>query len=84
MQTISIRCLRCNGFMDEGYILDRGTGWEKFKTYWIEGKPVKARFTIGVNPRGKKVSPVSAFRCSSCGYLEFYARETSVGMEGKY
>ena len=58
--------------MDLGYVLDHGHGTTTVAE-WVEGRPERS-FWTGLRLRGKKLHPVSAYRCSSCGYLEFFAR----------
>ena len=50
--------------------------WNSFRhsaSQWAKGAPVKA-FLFGTK-RPDAQLPVGTFRCSSCGYLEAYARQ---------
>jgi hypothetical protein len=58
--------------MDEGFLKDEGYG-AVYPTQWVEGHPEKS-FWETTKTRGKRQVPVATYRCSSCGYLESYAR----------
>ena len=67
-----LNCPKCKGEMTHGFFLDStygGTLVEK----WHEGAPQKS-FWLGTKAPGDEGIPAAAFRCSTCGYLEFYAR----------
>jgi hypothetical protein len=40
---------------------------------WAAGVPLKS-FWVGTKLPEEKLVPIGAYRCSSCGYLELYAR----------
>jgi len=59
--------------MEEGFIPDRIDGMSGATTAaWFEGQP-KRSFWTGVKTAGKDRRPVRAYRCTGCGFLEFYA-----------
>ena len=63
-------CSKCGHEMIQGHQL---------RALWIPGLPtappfVKALRWTGLILAGTTI-PVATFRCSSCGFLEFYARE---------
>ena len=60
--------------MQEGFILERGHYNQKLVTQWIEGVPERA-FWDGLKLSGRKQYNVMAFRCTRCGFLEFYTGE---------
>lgn len=66
-------CPKCKGSMDEGYFLDRQQGARKVPSEWVEGEPDRM-FLIGVSINGKDHREIQVFRCSSCGFLESYAK----------
>ena len=72
-----MKCQKCNGEMETGFIPDYGYMNEIAQSQWIEGKPEKG--WTGIKQKGKKILIIDTFRCMSCGYLEFYA----TGKEGK-
>ena len=71
--TKSIQCPRCNSVMVQGFIFDREHGGVRRVINWVEGAPDKAFWTVTKVPQEKCI-PVGTFRCSTCGFLESYAR----------
>jgi len=66
------RCYRCEGAMEEGFIVDTIIGAETRQAAWGKGKPTKVLLT-GVKPSsGLDPYPVVTFRCIQCGHLESY------------
>ena len=65
-------CPKCNGEMQEGFILDQSHG-RQLVSSWIAGKPEKS-FWLGTNIKGKAQHYIQTFRCARCGYLESYAQ----------
>jgi hypothetical protein len=63
--------------MQEGFLPDFGDGAIAHRQgIWVEGKPVLGRLGglfSGLRLRGRAQLPISAFRCTSCGYVEIYA-----------
>ena len=71
-----IKCIRCAGLMEEGFILDRGHYNAKMVNTWVEGEPVKS-FWSGIKTNDRQCFEVRTFRCPQCGYLENYATEAA-------
>ena len=69
-----INCPRCQGLMEEGFILDHGDYNSKMVNTWVEGKPVKS-FWSGIKTSDRQRYAVKTYRCAGCGYLESYATE---------
>lgn len=63
-----IECPKCGGGMDQGFTLGR------FATGWHRGPPVRSLKATFRGPKDPGI-PIGAFRCTTCGYLEFYARQ---------
>ncbi|MDQ6635047.1 MAG: hypothetical protein M3Z10_09875 [Gemmatimonadota bacterium] len=40
---------------------------------WAPGEPVRRRFVGGIKSNPKEQLPITALRCSKCGYIELYA-----------
>ena len=74
MRQTTINCSKCQGLMEEGFILDRGDMNVGFINSWVEGEPVKS-FWNGIKVNNKLQYAVKTFRCVNCGYLESYATE---------
>jgi hypothetical protein len=59
--------------MEQGFILDNSHA-AQLVSHWVPGAPRKS-FWVGTKvPDKEALIPIGAFRCSSCGYLESYAR----------
>ena len=72
MGTISLRCPKCDGEMEDGFIADMTHGGV-LPSKWVEGKPVKS-FWTGTKIGNKETVEITTYRCISCGYLELYAK----------
>ena len=59
--------------MEQGFVLDNTYG-AMAVSQWVAGAPQKSFWTGTKVPKDATVVPIGSFRCSSCGYLEFYAR----------
>jgi hypothetical protein len=68
-----MNCPKCSGRMEDGFLLDRSHGALTQNT-WVEGAPAPS-FWTGLKVKGLTQLPVTTQRCTSCGYLESYARE---------
>jgi hypothetical protein len=64
-------CSKCSAPMVAGFIPDQTYG-AVLAPNWYEGEPEKKLF-FGVRIAGKTSHPVTAFRCSGCGFIELYA-----------
>lgn len=73
MRPETTRCSKCNGALVQGFIVDHHAGGRRLVSAWVEGPPEKS-FWHATNVPADKCVPVGAFRCSACGFLEFYAR----------
>ena len=73
MNTEAIRCPKCNGEMVQGFIADFKADDRRRVSNWVEGAPIKS-FWYGTKASADKYIPVGTFRCSTCGFLESYAR----------
>ena len=60
--------------MMEGFTLDISNG-ARLASSWVAGKPEKS-FLGSVKIGEKEQHPIQTFRCTKCGYLELYARES--------
>ena len=69
---VMLECPKCKGQMEEGFMLDHTHGGY-LAGKWIKGAPERSIWT-GVKIKNREQRAVSAFRCVSCGYLEFYAK----------
>jgi len=58
--------------MEQGFVLDKTHG-AQMVSQWVPGAPLKS-FWVGTKAPGDDLVPIGTYRCSSCGYLESYAR----------
>jgi hypothetical protein len=72
--SISLQCHKCNGRMEQGFVVDNTYG-SVGVSHWVAGAPRKS-FWMGTKAPAELAIPIGVFRCSSCGYLEHYARES--------
>lgn len=72
MTAFGIECAKCRGRMEEGFISDNTHGGV-LASRWVEGQPENS-FWTGIKTSGKKQVQVTTYRCTSCGYLESYAK----------
>jgi len=66
------RCPKCQKTMECGHVPDVGHG-QAVVTSWAPGAPERRPFWGGIKYRPKEYVPLKAFRCTGCGYVEFYA-----------
>jgi hypothetical protein len=70
--TWRLECPKCRGEMEQGFVVDRTYG-AQLVSQWAKGAPVKS-FWTGTKLPDEEL-PIGTYRCSSCGYLEAYARD---------
>jgi len=68
----SRRCAKCDGKMEDGFLLD-STDASRVQTKWVQGAPEESRWGMGVKLKGRLQLPIATFRCTKCGFLESYA-----------
>ena len=59
--------------MEQGFVLDYTYG-ARGVSHWAPGAPLKSIW-VGTKLPDEKRIPIGTYRCSSCGYLECYARD---------
>ena len=67
------RCPKCGSSMEQGFVLDNTYGG-RLVSQWVPGVPLKS-FWGGTKLPDEQLIPIGAYRCTSCGYLELYARQ---------
>jgi hypothetical protein len=65
------RCSKCSGEMQEGLVVDLNYAGV-FQSMWID-EQVGANSGPGAMDSKRKVKTIT-YRCSSCGYLDSYAK----------
>ncbi len=71
-----MKCPKCDGEMEEGLLVDRSFGGAQ-KATWVRGNELPTikitAWPPGIEITGKRHT-LSVFRCTSCGFLEAYAK----------
>lgn len=67
------RCPKCDKPMDLGHLPDVTHG-AVLTASWAPGDPEPRRFVGGIKYHPDELIPLLAYRCPTCGYVEFYAR----------
>jgi hypothetical protein len=65
------RCSKCSGEMQEGLVVDLNYAGI-LQSMWVEDQPGKG-VGSGATDGKRKVKTIT-YRCSSCGYLDSYAK----------
>jgi hypothetical protein len=63
-------CPKCSGEMEQGFVLDNTYGGRTV-SHWVPELPQKSFWRGLKSPKG--ALPMAAFRCSLCGFTEFFA-----------
>jgi Domain of unknown function (DUF6487) len=74
MSTTPQQCPKCNGQMEQGFVVDNAHGGRVVVSHWAAGPPQKS-FWFGTKLPDEKLLSIGTFRCTSCGFLESYARQ---------
>ncbi len=78
MNQLDPTCPKCGSPMELGYIPDYAHG-AVLLGRWIRGRPkpgfLSSLDRLRIWPPSARTVPIGVYRCQSCGYLEFYARE---------
>lgn len=69
-----MKCVRCGGALEAGFVPDRDYGMPTKPSEWVEGEAV-SKFWTGLQVDGRRQYKVVTFRCVGCGHLESFARE---------
>lgn len=74
-------CQMCGGKMEQGFIIDNRYGVRQV-SQWAAGAP-KMSIWRGAKVSEARIIPIGAYRCSSCGHLELYARREFAAKWGR-
>ena len=73
MAATTHQCPKCKAGMEQGFVLDNKHHHDRVVSHWAAGAPLKS-FWLGTKLPEEKLVPIGTYRCSSCGYLESYAK----------
>jgi hypothetical protein len=71
------RCIRCDGELEKGFLIDKGDSDFARQASWASGEPNTAFFRLSVVRSGNRTLPITSYRCRSCGRLESFAPAAS-------
>lgn len=66
-------CMRCNNTNEIGIVPDFSAEGI-FEAVWFRGEPKKSKW-FGYKLKRKEGMPITTYRCTRCGFLEFFAHE---------
>jgi hypothetical protein len=66
-----LRCARCDGEMERGFVIDRDHWYAGKEAHWARGTPAKGFFGLLKDPPRQK--QIVTYRCTRCGRLESFA-----------
>jgi hypothetical protein len=67
------RCIRCEGELEIGFLIDKGGAPVVSQAQWASGNPNTSFWRISDVQSGSQILPVVTYRCKSCGRLESFA-----------
>lgn len=67
------RCIRCDGSLEVGFMVDKGDYNATSQAQWASGKPNTSFWRMSAVQSGNQTLPVVTYRCKSCGRLESFA-----------
>ena len=67
------KCPKCGSGMEQGFVVDGLGHGSRLVSHWAAGAPMKS-FLAGIKLDAEQIVPIGTYRCTSCGYLELYAR----------
>ena len=59
--------------MEQGFVFAHTAHSSRRVSHWAAGPPLKS-FWLGTKLPEGKLFPIGTWRCTSCGYLESYAK----------
>lgn len=79
MSQSDLKCPKCTGDLERGYVLDMSTH-VCFAAQWAPGLPKRSwsdfwrQLMISLPQMNDRI-PIATFRCKACGFLESYAQD---------
>lgn len=85
MKPSEMKCHRCETMMELGFVPDGTDSGSLVQTKWVEGRPQPSTFlgikTGHINIKARQTYPLTAYRCPTCGSLEFFALPEDAAQE---
>lgn len=75
-RTAMKRCIRCDGELEQGFMVDKGDDNASHQAQWASGQPHKSFWRISAVRSDSKMLLVVTYRCKNCGRLESFAQTT--------
>lgn len=69
---LALNCSKCNGQMEEGVVVDLNYQGA-IPSMWVEDRAGNGATSGGIDNHKRKVKTIT-YRCSSCGFLDSYAK----------
>ena len=76
MAESQLKCMRCQGNMEAGIVLDRAQQGVVARQTWVDGSPEKSIW-FGLKTKDHVMINVVTYRCETCGYLESYTTDAA-------
>jgi hypothetical protein len=67
------KCIRCDGQLEKGFLIDKGDSDVTRQAKWASGEPSPSFWRMTAVPSGSRMLPVVTYRCVNCGRLESFA-----------
>lgn len=67
------KCIRCDGQLEKGFLIDKGDSDITRQATWASGEPNTSFWKFSAVKSGSTTLPVITLRCSRCGRLESFA-----------
>jgi hypothetical protein len=71
------RCIRCNGELEKGFMVDTADSGITRQANWASGTPNTSFWRVSAVQSSNKTLAVVTYRCKSCGRLESFAHDQS-------
>ncbi len=68
------RCIRCDGELEPGFMVDKGDYDATHQAQWASGQPHTSFWRMSAVKSDSRMLPVVTCRCRSCGRLESFAQ----------
>ena len=71
------KCIRCDGPLERGFMLDKGESNITSQAVWASGEPNTSWFRLSAAKSGSMTMPIITYRCKTCGRLESFAHSAA-------